>query len=292
MASARISRQSTANAGATGVLIKGIRSIRQAGLVIPGTFVSLLMLLLASSWFIPLPPPTGGNILESNLPLLSEGHLLGTDMNGNDTASRLISGGRTSLIIAFTANALGLVWGGSIGASSALRGGVIDAFVMRLVDTFMAMPALMLILAIAQMIEPKPMNIALTLAIFSIPSFARLARTATLSVMAEPYMLAANLSGTKFFQKLARHVFPVIAPRLLTFAVLGLGTIMTIEGALSFLGFGIRLPDPSWGGMIYQGQQVLSASPRLVFLPCFLLFLTVLAFNILSQRLRALWERR
>jgi peptide/nickel transport system permease protein len=261
-------------------------------LAVPCAFVGLLMFVLVGSWFFPMPPPVGGDILEANLPLFSEGHFLGTDMNGNDTGSRLISGGRTSLLIAFTANALGLLCGGFIGSSSALRGGVFDALVMRLIDTFMALPALMLILAIAQMIDPKPVNIALTLAIFSVPSFARLARTATLSVMAEPYMIAATLSGTRFFRTLMRHALPVIAPRLITFGVLGLGTTMTIEGALSFLGFGIRLPDPSWGGMIYQGQQVLYASPRLALLPGLVLFVSVLTFNVLSQRLRAFWETR
>jgi peptide/nickel transport system permease protein len=263
---------------------------RPGFLAIPSAFVGLLLLVLVGSWFFPLPPPVGGDILEANLPLFSEGHLLGTDMNGNDTGSRLISGGRVSLMIAFTANALGLLFGGFIGSSSALRGGVIDAVIMRLIDTFLAMPALMLILAIAQMIEPRPINIATTLAVFSVPSFARLARIATLSAMAEPYMIAATLSGTRFFRILARHVVPVIAPRLVTFSVLGLGTIMTIEGALSFLGFGIRLPDPSWGGMIYQGQQVLYASPRLVLLPGLFLFVSILTFNVLSQRLRARWE--
>jgi peptide/nickel transport system permease protein len=276
----RINRTESGEARATAVLAA------------PGVFVGLLMLVLVGSWFLPLPPPVGGDILEANLPLFSEGHLLGTDMNGNDTGSRLLSGGRTSLMIAFAANGLGLLCGGFIGSCSALRGGAIDALVMRLIDTFMALPALMLILAIAQMIRPSPVNIALTLAIFSVPSFARLARTATLSAMTEPYMIAATLSGTRFFRILARHILPVIAPRLVTFGVLGLGTIMTIEGALSFLGFGIRLPDPSWGGMIYQGQQVLYASPRLVLLPGLFLFTSILAFNVLSQRLRAYWESR
>src|SRR5688572_21631628 len=106
-------------------------------LAAPYVFVSLLLLLLVGSLFFPMPPPVGGNILEANLPLLSEGHLLGTDMNGNDTGSRLLSGGRTSLMIALAANALGLLCGGFIGASSALRGGAIDAVVMRLIDTFL-----------------------------------------------------------------------------------------------------------------------------------------------------------
>jgi peptide/nickel transport system permease protein len=272
------------------VVGEGIGSARRARLAIPFACAGILFMFLLAPLIFRMPAPVGGDILDSNLPMLSRGHLLGTDMNGNDIASRLMHGGRTSLMIAFMTNALGLILGGAVGAGSALRGGVVDGLVMRVIDSFLALPALMLILAIAQAVESTPINLALVLAVFSIPAFARLARATTLSVMAEAYMTAATLSGTGFFRKLVLHVAPVIVPQLLTFGVLGVGTVITIEGALSFLGFGIKLPNPSWGGMIYQGQQVLSASPRLVLLPSLSLFITVLIFNVIGQRLRSVWE--
>jgi peptide/nickel transport system permease protein len=269
---------------------RGVGIARREGLIIPLACAAVLLVFLLAPSILPMPSPVGGDILDSNLPLFASGHVLGTDMNGNDVASRLLHGGRTSLMIAFMTNALGLILGGAIGASSALRGGIVDGLVMRAIDSFLALPALMLILAIAQSIESTLVNLALVLAVFSIPSFARLARSTTLSVMAEAYMTAATLSGTSFSRRLLFHVAPVIAPQLLTFGVLGIGTVVTIEGALSFLGFGIKLPDPSWGGMIYQGQQVLSAAPRLVLLPGLSLFATVLVFNVIGQRLRSTWE--
>lgn len=265
---------------------------RHARLLGPlGLVLLLLAMLLAIPVFLPLPPPVGGNVQDANQPLFSRFHVLGTDMNGNDVASRLVHGGRTSLTIAFAANTIGLLLGGMIGAVGAYRGGLSDTLTMRGIDTFLAIPALVLVLAVSQMLKPTAMNIALTLGAFSIPAFARVARSATLVVMREPYVLSAQLCGAGFWGVLRRHITPAIAPSLLTFAFLGVGTVITIEGALSFLGFGIQLPAPSWGGMIYQGQQVLSAAPRLVLMPAALLFATVLGFNLLGQRLREQFER-
>ncbi len=265
---------------------------RRARLLGPlGLVLLLLALLVVVPTLLSLPPPVGGNILDANQPLFSRFHVLGTDMNGNDVASRLAHGGRTSLTIAFGANAIGLLLGGAIGAVGAYRGGLSDTLTMRGIDTFLAIPALVLVLAVSQMLKPTAMNISLTLGAFSVPAFARVARSATLLVMREPYVLSAQLCGAGSWGVLCRHIAPAIAPGLLTFAFLGVGTVITIEGALSFLGFGIQLPAPSWGGMIYQGQQVLSAMPRLVLMPAALLFVTVLGFNLLGQRLREHFER-
>ena len=105
-------------------------------------------------------------------------------------------------------------------------------------------------------------------------------------------MAAAHLCGTPGWRVLLRHIAPNIAPQLITFGMLGMGIVMVIEGALSFLGLGIPLPAPSWGNMISQGQQSLSATPMLVVWPCAALFVTVLAFNLLGETLRARWSGR
>ena len=105
-------------------------------------------------------------------------------------------------------------------------------------------------------------------------------------------MTAARLCGSSTLHILRRHVVPNIAPQLITFALLGMCTVIIIEGALGFLGFGVRLPQPSWGAMIYQGQMTLSANPRLVLLPSAFLFFTVLSFNLLSEALRVRWLTR
>ena len=102
-------------------------------------------------------------------------------------------------------------------------------------------------------------------------------------------MTAARLSGTSFPRMLVGHIAPNILPQLLTYALLGMGIIMILEGALSFVGLGVPPPAPSWGNMIAQGQSTLSAQPRYVFLPSAALFITVVSFNLLGEGLRARW---
>jgi peptide/nickel transport system permease protein len=231
-------------------------------------------------------------VLETYLPALSPGHLLGTDPNGNDILSRLLNGGRTSLTIAGAVNVLGLVVGGTLGALSGYVGGVLDTVIMRLLDVLIAFPSLVLTLAVAQSLGPSMRNTILALAFFSIPAFARISRAATLRLRGQPFMAAAELCGTPAWRVLLRHVAPNIAPQLITFGMLGMGITIIIEGALSFLGLGIPPPAPSWGNMVSQGQLSLSATPMLVVWPSVALLVTVLSFNLLGENLRARWGGR
>lgn len=238
----------------------------------------------------PVPSPVGGDVLEANLPPLSPGHVLGTDPVGNDIWSRLLYGGRASIEIALAVNGVGLVVGGCLGAFAAYTEGVVDAVIMRLLDMLIAFPSLILALAIAQGLGPSKTNTIWALAFFSVPAFARIARAATLRLREQPFMMAARLSGTKTRRVLVRHIAPNIVPQLVTFGLLGMGIIIILEGALSFLGLGIPPPAPSWGNMIAQGQQSISAYPRYVLMPSAFLFLTVLAFNLLGEALRSRWS--
>jgi peptide/nickel transport system permease protein len=261
-----------------------------------GVPAALLVLVVGACFLVPLilpvPAPVGGSILESNLPSFSPGHLLGTDPNGNDILSRLLYGGRTSLIVAVSVNLLGLLAGGTLGALSGYLGGVVDTVIMRVLDVLIAFPSLVLTLAVAQSLGPSLTNTILALAFFSVPAFARIARAATLRLREQPFMAAAELCGTRRWRVLVRHIAPNITPQLTTFGMLGMGVVIVIEGALSFLGLGIPAPAPSWGNMISQGQQSLSATPMLVVWPCLILFVTVLAFNLLGEALRARWSGR
>jgi peptide/nickel transport system permease protein len=239
-----------------------------------------------------LPKPIGGDILNSGLPSFSPGHLLGTDPNGNDILSRILYGGRSSLEIAVSVNLGGLLIGGILGAFSGYVGGALDTVIMRLLDVLIAFPSLVLTLAVAQALGPSMLNTILALAFFSVPAFARVARAAVLRFRSLPFMAASELSGTPRWRVLFRHLAPNIAPQLITFAMLGMGIVIIIEGALSFLGLGIRRPDPSWGNMVADGQQSLSATPGLVLWPSLALLLTVLSFNLLGENLRARWSGR
>jgi peptide/nickel transport system permease protein len=253
------------------------------------------LILLLAAFFIwpligPVGKPTGGNILNANIEPFSPGHVFGTDPVGNDIWSRILYGGRNSIEIALGVQLIGLVIGGSFGAFAAYWGGALDLVLMRILDVLIAFPALVLALAIAQSLGPSKFHTILALSFFSVPAFARISRAATLRLRERTFMLAARLSGTGSGRILLRHVAPNILPQLVTFALLGMGVIIILEGALSFFGLGIPPPNPSWGNMIFDGQGILSAEPRLVLVPSAFLFVTVLSFNLLGDALRSRWS--
>jgi peptide/nickel transport system permease protein len=259
--------------------------------IIPaGILVFLLLLFFVWPLIGPVGKPTGGNILNANIEPFTDGHLFGTDPVGNDIWSRILYGGRSSIEIALAVQLIGLIVGGSFGAFAGYWGGVLDLVLMRILDVLIAFPALVIALAIAESLGPSKFHTILALSFFSVPAFARISRAATLRLRERTFILAARLSGTGAPRILLGHVAPNIMPQLVTFGLLGMGVIIILEGALSFFGLGIPPPNPSWGNMIFDGQQVLSAEPRLVLVPSAFLFVTVLCFNLLGDALRARWS--
>lgn len=255
------------------------------------------LIVLAAACFAwplvyPVPKPTGGSILNSGLPPLSPGHIFGTDPVGNDIFSRILHGGQVSFEVGLGVTAIGLLIGGLLGMAAGYWGGILDAIVMRVLDVLIAFPALVLAVAIAEGLGPSEVHVIWALSFFSVPIFGRLARSATLALREQTFMLAARLSGTRGWRVIGRHVIPNVAPQLMTFSLLGIGVTMILEGALSFLGLGIPLPEPSWGSMIAQGQQTISASPDLVLIPSAFLFATVVSLNVLGDALRERWGVR
>jgi peptide/nickel transport system permease protein len=261
-----------------------------------GLPAALIALIFFACFILPLvapiPRPTGGDILESLAPNFSPGHILGTDPDGNDILSRILHGGRSSLLIAVSVQVIGLVIGGTLGALAAVAHSVLDSVIMRLMDVLIAVPSLILVIVVSQALGPGMRNTVFALAFLSIPTFARIARAETLRLREQPFMVAARLSGTPMWRILARHLAPNIRPQLMTTALLGMGIVIIIEGALTFLGGGIEPPAPSWGNMIFQGYLSLSGTPWLVVWPSVALTLTVIGFNGLGEALRAQWSRR
>jgi peptide/nickel transport system permease protein len=260
--------------------------VKNLDIIIPATILGVF-LFLCFVW--PLigwvGKPTGGTSF--GVPMWSAHHILGTDLDGNDIWSRLLYGGRVSFEVAFAVSAIGLVVGGLIGAFAGYWGGLADGTIMRVADVFIAFPALVLALAIAEGLGPGEMHVIWALLFFSVPAFVRIARAETLRLREENFILAARLSGTKAWRILLRHVAPSIVPTLLTFALLGAGIIIILEGALSFFGLGVPAPNPSWGNMIAGGQTLLSTKPSLVLIPSIALFVTVVCLNLLAEALRS-----
>lgn len=255
--------------------------------------VGVLILILAICFLLPLvvtlPSATSGNIIYNNEPPFSPGHILGTDVQGVDIFSQLVYGGQVAFEVGISVTVIGIAIGGTLGVIAAYFGGWVDAVISRVFDILIAFPALVLALVIAEGLGPTEMHVIWALAVFGIPAVGRVARGATLTIRGLPFMTAARLAGTRRWRIIARHVVPNIMPNIVTFSLLGLGIIIILEGALDFLGYGIQRPTPSWGNMIANGQQILSAQPEYVLIPSIALLITVAALNMLGDALRERW---
>lgn len=256
----------------------------------------VLVLMLAICFLLPLvvtmPSASKGNIIYNNLPPFSPGHWLGTDVQGVDIFAQLVYGGQVAFEVGLAVTAIGFVIGGTLGVIAGYVSGWGDAVISRVLDILIAFPALVLALVIAQGLGPSEFHVILALSVFGIPAIGRIARGATLTIRGLPFITAAQLAGTRRWRIIARHIVPNIVPGLVTFALLGIGITIILEGALDFLGYGIPAPQASWGNMISNGQQILSAQPEYVVIPSIALLITVAALNMLGDALRERWGVR
>jgi peptide/nickel transport system permease protein len=262
-------------------------------IVIPGAIL-LVLLFFCFLWPLvyPVPSPTYGSVLNSNLPLWSAGHIFGTTTVGYDNMARILYGGRTTFEVAAAVQAIGLVIGGVLGVIAGYAGGIVEGFVMRILDVFIAFPSLVLILAIVDGLGKSELHVIWALCAFSIPATARVARAATLRLRDQPFVVAARLSSVRAWRIIAGHIVPNIMPQLLTFSMLGTGIVIIIESGLDFLGYGIPDPQPSWGGMIAYGQTVMSETLAPLVVPSLFLFGTVVCLNLVGDGLRSRWGVR
>jgi peptide/nickel transport system permease protein len=262
--------------------------LRSLELWVPFGFV-IFVILACFVWpeVYPVPKPINANILYANLPLFSRGHILGTDPLGNDVMSRLLYGGRVSLEVGFGSTGIGLIVGTAIGTVAGYVGGLIDSILMRIMDMLLAFPALILLLVISEYLGPSEIHVIWAISFFAIPAVARIARSATLRLRGQNFIVSARLVGTRTWRILLRHFVPNIIPTLMTFSLLGVSAAIIAEAALSFLGFGVPPPGPSWGNMIAYAEQNLYTRPYQVLIPAAALFLTVAALNLVGDAVRA-----
>jgi peptide/nickel transport system permease protein len=253
-----------------------------------------ILVLMAGMCFVwplvfTLPPPTGGSVLDAGDAPFSAGHWLGTDAVGNDIFSRIVYGGRVAFEVGLSVTAIGIVLGSLMGITAGYFGGWLDVLLSRVLDTLIAFPALVLALAIAEGLGPSEVHTIWALSAFSVPAFGRITRGATLALRELPFMTAARLAGTRGWRIIVRHIVPNIMPGIMTFSLLGIGVVIILEGALDYLGLGIPPPAASWGRMIADGQNVLTAQPEYVLIPSIFLLITVAAFNLIGDALRERW---
>jgi peptide/nickel transport system permease protein len=213
-------------------------------------------------------------------------HLLGTDGNGRDEYSRLISGTRVSLFVGFVTVFGAILIGTVIGAVAGYAGGRSDNLLMRLMDMLLAFPALLLALVIVTVLGKGLINAMIAVAIVSIPIYARVTRAAVLSVRELDYVTAARALGDSSMSILFRRVLPNSLTPLIVQATLGIGTAVLEVAALSFLGLAAQPPTAEWGTMIGNERNQLFTAPWLIIAPGIALTITVLAFNLLGDGLR------
>lgn len=223
----------------------------------------------------------------------SLGHLAGTDQFGRDVFSRLVFGARTSLFVGVGATIFSMIPAIAIGMSSAYIGGKFDYAVQRVVDTIQALPALILLITILVILGPGLWNVILALSFNRAITGSRVMRGAAMSVANETYVEAARTLGATNFRIMLRHVLPNIVPTAIVVYSLGFGTVILAEASLSFLGFGVPPPTPSWGGMLAaDGRAYMFAAPWMLWTPMIVLAIVVFAVNMFGDALRDVLDPR
>jgi len=223
----------------------------------------------------------------------SAAHWLGTDNLSRDIWSRVVFGARVSVTVGFATILLGTGVAAALGISSGYFGGKYDLVVQRVVDAWMSFPYLVIILSVMAVLGPGLLNVILSLSIIVAATGSRVIRGATIAIAQNAYVEAARAMGCGHTRILLRHILPNVTATIIILATIGLGGIILAESALSFLGFGVPPPYPSWGSMLSgSGRTYMYRAPWMAVWPGVAISLAVFAFNMLGDALRDVLDPR
>jgi peptide/nickel transport system permease protein len=262
--------------------------------IVIGALLAAAMIVMAAA--APLIAPFSPSAQFSNAVLKGpgavEGHYLGTDEFGRDILTRVIWGARVSLEVGLASVVFAFFVGVPLGILAGFRGGRVETAIMRGADMLMAFPTLLLALIIVTALGGSLINEILAIGVALLPNFVRLARSLSLTIRENDYIMAARAIGAGQLRLMARHVFPNALYALVVVATLYIATAIRTEAGLSFLGLGVPPPTPTWGNILSDGRQYIKCCPWITTFSGLAIMLAVLAFNIVGDALRDLLDPR
>jgi len=247
-------------------------------------------LALLAPWIAPH-DPTAQDVLD-RFALPSAAHPLGTDHLGRDEFSRLLYGGRVSLLTSLALGTGILLIGTAVGTLAGFAGGKVDGLVMRVVDVLLAFPNLLLVLVVVGALGPGMANLAAAFLAAGWVSYARIVRGLVLAAKQQPYIEAARALGLGPLRVAVRHLLPNVVAPVVVLWTLRTGQLLLALAALSFLGLGVQPPTPEWGAMLNEARDALARAPRLMVYPGVLITVAALGFNLLGDGLRDVLDPR
>ena len=261
------------------------RRFRRQKIAMAGAIVIVVVTL--AGIFAPVLAPHGvGEMTSEFMATFSRKHYLGTDTTGFDLYSRLLFGIRTSLLASLIAVGLALVGGTLLGLLSGYIGGWLDTVLMRSTDAIMALPGLLMAMAVVGVLGHGVVNAMIGLSVAFMPGFARLVRGQVLAVKEESFVEAAKVIGAGSPRIIRKHILPNIASPLIVQTFVSLGFALLAEGALAYIGLSVQPPDASLGNLLQQGFQFINQTPRLMLVPGVVIVLLSLSFNAVADGIR------
>jgi peptide/nickel transport system permease protein len=267
------------------------RRFMQQKVAVAAALVVLVLLVLAAfgPWLTPM-DPYQSSILKRLKPIGFPGHLLGTDELGRDMLSRLIVGTRLSLFIGITPVICAFVIGSVIGITAGYAGGWVNTSMMRTIDVFYAFPSVLLAIALSGTLGAGITNSLISLTIVFIPPIARVAESVTTQIRGRDFVDAARASGAGAFTIVRVHVLGNVLGPVFVYATSLIAVAMILASGLSFLGLGVKPPEPEWGLMLNTLRTAIYTQPWIAALPGAMIFITSIAFNLLADGLRSAME--
>lgn len=263
-----------------------IRRLTRDKLAMVGLAIVIVLIFITLFAKVIAPYDYSAQDLTNKFQMPDRHHIMGTDNYGRDLFSRILVGGQISLLVALIAVVMALVVGGALGATAGYFGGIYEVIVMRLLDILMAIPGLLLAVAVSAALGTGTMNTALAVSIGSIPSSARILRATVLTIREQEYVEAARATGSNDMRVIMKHILPnTLAPLIVDTTLRIGGCIMQISG-LSFVGLGVQPPTPEWGSILSSGREYVRDFWPLVIFPGAAIMLTMFGFNVLGDGLR------